>query len=239
MSDPDTRRPKFPLIAGLSLGVVVLVAVAVLVSAKLGGSDTKAPQRTQGSASPGPTRSSAGCPSDTSKAVPAAAPPAGLTWRPMTDEMPILLPASTRYGPCQTTSATGWGFAHTPAGALVAAANIFMRSSIPGPTAEHTIADQVVDGPAKERLADEVAQSAGDTAARPRFSAYAITSYTAGAVDLSLALSYPNQDDYRIYRISLQWQSGDWRMLAPIDGDWSNAVTGQATLDGYIAWGVS
>jgi hypothetical protein len=235
--DPN-HRPRFPVVAGVTLGLVALVVVTVLVGTRLQG-DTKSPPSSRQTASPAASSVGPACPTDTSTALPQSAPPSGVSWKPLSDEFQILLPTSSRYGPCRITSTTGSGFAHTPSGALVASANILTRSGIPGSMADRTIADQVVDGPWKKKFAENIASTSGDSSARPIISAYAIVSYTPTAVDVSLALTYPNQPEYRVYKIGLQWQDGDWRMVAPINGDWNNSVSGQATLNGFVAWGPS
>jgi hypothetical protein len=33
--------------------------------------------------------------------------------------------------------------------------------------------------------------------------------------------------------VQVVWQDGDWRVVAPLDGDWGNVATELKALDGY------
>jgi hypothetical protein len=34
-------------------------------------------------------------------------------------------------------------------------------------------------------------------------------------------------------RVQVTWSGGDWRVVAPPDGDWGNAAAGLSSLSGY------
>src|SRR6266545_3545531 len=122
------RRSTLWLAAGIGM---VLPATLVLVVIHLAPDRERAAR----SADPGhpPHHAGGSCPSDEDRRVPASAPP-GVSWRLLpNDQAPIRLPYSHRYGPCTVTDTTATGYAHTPNGALLAAAQILARASIIGP----------------------------------------------------------------------------------------------------------
>ncbi len=177
-----------------------------------------------------------GCPTDVDQHKPINAPPDGITWKVLSAKHPVALPdGGHRYGPCQPTSTSASGYAHTPAGALIAASQIGLRVALPD-TARDTITRQVEPGPNTDKLLAS-AEDDSDPTSVPTFAAYAINSYTSSAAEISLAMTYEVMDGYMVFRETVEWHDGDWKLIAPVGGSWSAQVSHLVTLDGFVSWG--
>jgi hypothetical protein len=213
-----------------------LVACAVLVLAggcTSGGRDDTGPRPGGGGDGSG-----WGCPSDVDLSVPDS-PPEGVAWEPLSDEVPVLLPVSTRYGPCRVDT-TASGYARTPRGAVVAAAQLLARASTPGPVGEDTIEGQVVPGPWRDKLFDSLDDGpAGSPVSVPVLAGFSVAGWDRDAARVAIAARYnhlPGQ--FLVLSVDLAWRGGDWWLHPPPAGDWSNAVTVRASLPTeFVPWG--
>lgn len=163
----------------------------------------------------------------------------------------MLLPIAPAAGPHYQHNGLAWGFADTPAGALLAAVNIGVRASaqwgpgIFGPT----IRRQMTGLGAGALLAacrasyTQEARAAGVTGGRPLGRGYATeqafhwVAYTPAdaTVDIVSAGPGPQGSTVRaVTRIEVLWISGDWRAVAPPGGDWGNSAAPVTSLRGYI-----
>jgi hypothetical protein len=163
----------------------------------------------------------------------------------------VELPASSATGPRHQRNGLAWGFADTPAGALLAALNIGVRANaqwgpgIFGPT----IRGQVTGLGAGALLAAcqasyaQEARAAGVTGGQPLGRGYVTeqafrwVAYTPAdaTVDIVSAGPGPQGSTVRaVTRIEAQWNSGDWRVIAPPGGDWGNSAAPVTSLQGYI-----
>jgi hypothetical protein len=232
----NDQHSKTPWISGAFLAAVVIAGAGVVIATSSRGHSTP---RAETSATASPSFTARSCPTDTSQTAPPAGPPAGLSWRPLSGQTPTQLPyGGDRYGPCHPTATVATGYAHTPVGALIAATQIMIRSSASGPIGMQTIQRQVAGGPWKQKMLDNLSgQTADPNAAGAGITAYAINSYTPEACDVSVAIHYPAPPNDLVFRINVQWDDGDWKMLAPVGGDWSAAVSQPTTLDGFVSWG--
>lgn len=151
-------------------------------------------------------------------------------------------------GPRETAAGRAVGFEHSPAGAVLAAINIFARSeSGLGPAVfEPTITEQVV-GPDKDKLLANAQRgyqersnqglgpngeltAALDEARANRVSlwAYRVDSYDEAAASLNLLLRQivpgTTAPAYVNFVLTVRWADGDWRLLAPLNGDYSTVA---------------
>lgn len=229
------------ILAGGFLALLLVVALTAAVTTYLVNRDDNPQALTSASpTAPAAPTASGKCPSDTVTAVPQVEPPADVQWRPLAAEVPMQLPFSSEYGPCVTDDLSAAGYARTPRGALVAASQILVRASLPGPGGEQTIRRQFVPGQWRDQLLENLVEAGKTPTEIPsvRLAAFRMTFYTESSARVELAVSYANNPGtYRIYLIDLTWSDADWRMNAPLGGDWSNAVTSATTLSGYVAWG--
>ncbi|MEW9534147.1 hypothetical protein [Microbispora sp. NPDC049125] len=170
-----------------------------------------------------------------------------ITWQ---DFHGVRLPLSDADGPRVLDHDRAQGFTRTRQGALLAALHIAVRANSQwGPAVfEPTITEQVT-GPDADRLLEqtrnqyeESRQEAGLSQGSPLGKAfvdeeaYRWESYTpdAAAVDIVSAGPDPRGTTVRATtRIQVVWHEADWRVVAPLDGDWSNMATELKSLDGY------
>ncbi|MEU7222335.1 hypothetical protein [Streptomyces chrestomyceticus] len=227
--------------------IVVLLGVFVVVTA--GGDDTKGnsagpppagstPTPGSGGAagdSPAPGGGNGGCaPSDTDKTVPATAPD-DVTWDLVNT---VALPRSKSAGPLKIDGKAAGCYAHTPRGALMAAANAFYRSILAAPDVAPLRA-QVLPGPARDTLeqqlkkVDQPVQS-GQMA---QIAGFRITSYTDATTVVSLVNGSASARSLKATDITVQWAEGDWKVVPPPGGGLNTPGVQLTSMDGYIPFG--
>ncbi len=173
-----------------------------------------------------------------------------LTWQ---DFHGVRLPLSDVDGPRRLDHDRAAGFARTRQGALLAALHIAVRANAQwGPDVfEPTIAEQVT-GPDADKLLEETRtqyEQSRREAGLPNGSALGVAyvaeeayrwqSYTpdAATVDLVSAGPSPAGTTVRaVTRVQVVWRGGDWRVVAPLGGDWGNAAGPLTSLDGYTTF---
>jgi hypothetical protein len=166
----------------------------------------------------------------------------------------VELPVSGFAGPRHIQGGLAWGFADTPAGALLAAVNIGVRANAQwGPDVfDPTIRDQVTGLGASALLTacqtsyQQALGQAGVTAGQPLGPAYVTeqafrwVAYTPAAATVDIVSAGPGNDGTTaraVTRIEVVWQRGDWRVIAPPGGDWGNTAARVTSLTGYISFG--
>lgn len=155
---------------------------------------------------------------------------------------------SSPAGPKNTSGGRAIGFDHSPAGAVLAAVNIFARvESRPGPSVfEPTIQEQVI-GPDKDKLlakaqADYSAGATRGTSpdgalsvaigeARPNrvgLWAYRVETYdnASASVNILLRQLVPGTSSYAYFNFPfvVRWIDGDWRLVAPLNGEFGSVI---------------
>lgn len=153
-------------------------------------------------------------------------------------------------GPTKVQGGRASGFAHTSAGAVLAAIHISYRSeSSAGPLVfEPTIAEQVV-GPDKGTFLsnreasyqtskarygvgpDGAITADYDKAQRERVRvwAYRVDSYDPANASVQLLSQFVavggTTPSYVNFAVTVRWVDGDWRILAPFNGEWATGAT--------------
>jgi hypothetical protein len=174
----------------------------------------------------------------------------GLTWASFHG---IQLPASSTAGPRHFRAALAYGFADTPAGALLAAINIAVRTAAQwGPAIFTPVIARQVTGPDTAALLHADVSSytamraathirAGQPAGRGYAAevAFRFEAWTPAAAVVDVVSAGPANDGSTVMaatRIEVLWQRGDWRVLAPPAGNWANSATTISSLTGYTAF---
>lgn len=181
--------------------------------------------------------------------------PAWLTTLSWTDFYGVKLPVSKSAGPRHVRRGLAWGFADTPAGALLAAVNIGVRANaqwgpaIFGPT----IRDQVTGPGAPALLAacqasyDQASRSQPVPAGQPlgpanvTEAAFGWVYYSPAAATVDIVSAGPGDQGViarAVTRIEVMWSGGDWRVIAPPGGDWGNSAAPLTSLSGYTIFPV-
>ncbi|GAA2148884.1 hypothetical protein [Actinomadura napierensis] len=231
------RRPGFILAAGF---LTVIILLGVLVAMTRGGSggspgSTNPPPTGRQSGAAGGTNSAACQPADTNQQVPTTAPP-GVTWELF---QAIALPVSPNAGPLIRKGDIRSCYAHTPTGALIAAAQISAR--ITYSSNWRAISEQQLTNSAGKAvfLKDRATHGAnpplqaGDVA---QYAGFKFITYGPDTAVISLA----NRIDSTAWIAStatVKWQGDDWKLELQSDGSPSTEGQQLASLDGYIRWG--
>lgn len=172
----------------------------------------------------------------------------GLTWVTVHG---MALPVSARSGPTRHEGGRAERFGHDQAGALLAAAHLMVRcDAVVGPSVyQPTIREQVVGVDAaalaravdadydRRRLAAGVDDGQPLPDAHSELAGYRIESYDDTRAFLRLLIASPGPDAQGTvlvdFRVEMRWADGDWRLVAPPDGQWRHSA-GQATSrNGY------
>lgn len=129
-------------------------------------------------------------------------------------------------------------FAHSPTGALYAAANVIALGSSTEPD-ELKLADKLlVPGPGRDAAIKD-AENRSPSSATGTHSAqirgFLIKSYSATEADVDLALELPNSALAHSV-LSLRWIDGDWKVKAADDGQIFNGTSQLSSLSGFILW---
>jgi len=238
-SDATPSKPPWAkrgfIAAAVIVGLIVIAGVLVTVMPSPDSDEGQQPPVTPTVSAPGST-SPAPLPTE----LPTAA-PSDVTWTLVSS---LALPVSASAGPAKVTT-TASGYAHTPTGALIAGAQLSIRSGITSPVeiAEHTITQQFVAGPDRDRLLENVRLYAGtkiEPGAAGTITGFAFNSYTPDTAVVSLLIRGPGNTSnptYQVNTTSLQWRDGDWRMVPPPGGVWKSVSRPTTDLTGFVEWG--
>ena len=241
-ADPSPwTRPRF-VISAVFLGLVVALGVAIAVwpnGADPTSPTTSAPIVASGSAAAGPDNSSAAA-----AALPTALPtraPADVTWQLAGQHA---VPVSQSAGPRSVDAGVASGYARTPEGALVAAAQIAARSAFSAgeKSWEPTVQRQFVAGDDRDRLLTAL-RSAPEQPANPGelspLAGYIYQAYTPDTAVIGLVYRAPGAGtaNYHVVTTTMQWRDDDWKMVAPPGGTWLSVSRQAGNLSGVVEWG--
>ena len=224
-------KPKF-IISAVVVAIIVALGVILALVPRGGGTASPEASTTSTSTSSGqPTATSAasvcGLPSG-DQAKPATT-PADTKWELVGK---IAAPTSpTQFGPGKT-EANGLRscFAHSPTGALYAAANMTALSS----AGKADLVYQQLAVPSPER--DAVLKSsptAAPNSMTAQLAGFTFRSYEADRAVIDLAFKGANGTFVSI-PVPLQWYEGDWKFVVPATGD--TGARQLSDLSGYVEW---
>jgi hypothetical protein len=231
------RRPWF--MAAAAVGALIVAGGVVVALLPPPQRDVTTPP----TASPGSSTAPPASQPSGGAALPTALPtmaPEDVSWQLVGQ---TAVPVSRSAGPTNMT-ATATGFAHTPVGALIAAAQISTRSGYSAGRSvwEPTIDGQFVPGPDRDRLLAAL-RAVGDAAAGPgelsQIAGYLYQSYTPETAVIGLVYRAPaaGTPTYHVLTVTLRWIDGDWRMVAPPGGSWTSVNRAATDLTGVVEWG--
>jgi hypothetical protein len=238
-SNPFTK-PGFILAAAL---VVALIAATVVIFFLPKGDNNAQPAPTSsaasGAAAPAKSadatgKSVCGLPS-TSETALGTAPKS--TWT-LIDKMAAPADPKT-FGP-GVTDEDGFRscFAHSPTGALYAAANMVALGSAKSQALNAKLTDRLlVKGPGRDIAMKDSATMAPSTGADTtvQIRGFVVKSYTPAEADVDLAFETKNGALAHTV-LPLRWIDGDWKAKVSDDGHLINDITQVSDLSAFIAW---
>ncbi|WP_156887614.1 hypothetical protein [Propionicicella superfundia] len=129
-------------------------------------------------------------------------------------------------------------YAHTPEGAILAAANLLAVTNRIDVFRERFVARSVVPGPGAEAIRKEVSSPRGDDTS-VRVAGFRLLSYSADRATVDLAFRMVSRGAYMSYPFDFEWVEGDWRVVVRDDGSPMYKPTQVYDLVGYALWQVS
>ncbi|THA70657.1 hypothetical protein E6P78_08720 [Streptomyces sp. A0958] len=250
----DKERSPFtkPGFVASAVGIA-LIAVLGGIVVLTGGSDEKdaddpppvatAPGASATPASPAskaPSSAASSCPApkdtDTSEASILDLRATGLSWKKLG---PLNLPLSQRSGPAVTEGQVARCFAHTPRGAVLALANISVRSAN-GAGWRDVVEQQVFPDEAKAVYEQSVAANRSDWTSDyppefglPQLAGYKLVSYSADTAVVDFVFQTPGGKVLSM-PLTARWHGGDWKQKMAPDGGQTELAGAKDTTDGYV-----
>jgi len=226
---PGTGRRTRRVVALTATSAMLAAVIGAAAHARLGGDRSTVDPPAEGPAA---------------AEVPAAAPPSAgampddVTWAEVCG---LHLPASTQFGPRDTEAGRARGFAHEPAGAVLAALHLTarvspqtgphvfvptLREQVTGPDAA-AFADAVHTGYEQTREARQVPYGQPLCPIYASVRGYRLDSYADAAATVRLLIEAPGEGGPRMAAalVALAWLGGDWQLVAPPRGDWATVRT--------------
>lgn len=252
----------FVVVIAVCAGILLLVrhsttsaaGQATIQSAVASPLVTAAPDSTSSAVVPPPATVVQSAPADTpatsaavaTPTVPTAA-PVGTVWQLVAGQA---IPSQPGVGPAHVDGYTATGYAHSPLGALYAAANDIYRVPIAVSTQTDwraPLAAMVAPGPGAQVLASlrepmDPQPIGADGMGISQLAAFKYVSYTDtdAVVQLVQLVLKDKNSGLHVSTVPMRWLGGDWRLVMTPDGTIGGADTVVSSLDGFAPWqGVS
>ncbi len=163
-----------------------------------------------------------------SQEVPSASPPSGVTWQ---EVGAMSAPQSSDLGPQHVENGINICFAHNPAGALVAALDIWAEAT--GNISTKRLWDErAIDVPSGVANETGVLDGQGSF----QIAGYKYVSYSADTAQLVVVLQTPKITLLAI-QMPMQWVDNDWKFVYPASGGPVMQVLSDETLSSpYVPW---
>ena len=218
-------RPSVLLSGALLLALILLgVIVAVAGNRGAAGRPAQAPSTTARPPAPPANRSSGSCRLPAAQEnVPWSSPPPA-RWGTVGSMQVPQNPAM--FGPQRSSGSWNTCFAHDPAGALLAAMNLWAEGTA------------VPAGELFQRLAVGAPENLGsgaqlDSGGPVQFAGYRYESYTPAEAQVAVVFRGPEGKLLAVVT-PMVWHAGDWKYLFPVGGTPAMQVIGDLT--GYVPW---
>jgi len=169
------------------------------------------------------------------QAVPTS-PPQGVTWSLFQG---VALPSSHSLGPIRVSGPVYAGYAHTPTGALLAAAQISSRYLIsPGQDWRQVVERQVVPGPGRDVYVHKRAK-VDSTSVLPgtygQFAGFRFVTYSPDVAVVQFVSRF-SSGNLQVATNTLRWLDGDWKLQLQPDGSATPTVQSVNSLAGFVPW---
>jgi hypothetical protein len=224
-------KPKF-IISAVVVAIIVALGIILALLPKGGGNPTAEPSTTVSStatAQPSPAAAESVCGLPSGDQAKPATTPTGTEWELVGKIAAPTAPAE--FGPGKT-EANGLRscFAHSPTGALYAAANMTALSS--AGKADLVYKELAVPSPERDAVLKSTPTAASNSVTA-QLAGFTFRSYEADRAVIDLAFKGANGTFVSI-PVPLQWHEGDWKFVVPATGD--TGARQIPDLTGYIEW---
>ncbi len=125
-------------------------------------------------------------------------------------------------------------FAHTPTGAVVAAANLAAMGSY-APLRPRFNREAIAPGPGRDAVLAKPLPQGGTDGVRLQLAGFRLLRYTGAQADLDLALLASTGQLFGA-TLFLEWAEGDWKARMGDDGSDLSSISPISSLAGYVAW---
>ena len=228
---PEPSPWSRPVVLFSGAFLLVLVLAGILVAVTDVGHDKHHAGRVQSliaqrptTASAAPVASGACALAAGSQAIPSASPPAGTQWASVGSMQAPQAPHL--YGPQHTAGVFDTCFAHSPAGALLAAINVWAESTAAPPS--QVFARLAIGAP------HNLGNSARlDSEGTVQLAGYRFDAYSPAQAQISVVLKGP-QGKLAAAVTTMEWADGDWKYVFPPNG--TPPVQVISDLTGYVSW---
>jgi len=231
------RRPPF-ILAVIVVAVIAILAAVVLISNLIGSKDdSTAPTAPPTSAAP--SESPAASDPDPSACGLEGYEPTGTV-----DEVPapdwalvgaVAAPSDPEVGP-GVVADSGYRscYAHTPTGALFAAANVIAMGSDNSLGQEITEKSVVPGAGQKAALAQLAQGTPSSSAVRYQIAGYNVLAYDGSTATIDIAVDSSGKLVSLVQ--SLEWSDGDWKIVLADNGQSAIPAASLESLGGYTPW---
>ena len=227
-----------------AVGFVILIALCVVIVVVMNRGGGKKSATGSPTTSAAPVTSTPG-PAPASKspvALPTAVPtraPTGTTWAIY---QTLALPTVAGVGPAKVSGSIATGYAHTPYGALLAAANEGIRYGL-APDSEWRKAAAAMLAPgagtdAWIKLRAKNPYGSGGAAGNDTFmqiAGFQFESYSPADAVIQIVNGNPS-DGYQVGAEHVTWDGSDWKLVMASNGSAQANVQQASSLAGFIAW---
>lgn len=165
-------------------------------------------------------------------------PPAGTTWQ-ITDT--VALPTSPTAGPSSVAGGIPTGFAHSPTGALFAAAQISSRLEIEPNFVALALVD-VAPTPGRAKALTDLASIGASNPAHPvpgsylQLAGFQFVSYTDSTSVIQL-LTARYDGSYQVDTLTVTWDGSDWQLVMTPGGEETPNQQVVTSTVGFVVWG--
>lgn len=141
-------------------------------------------------------------------------------------------------GPCVLTEMPPHGYAHSPSGALLAAANYATLISIQGETMAPVIEQLTVPGPDTDTMLQAQADDPLPPAEAFQVQGFKIYELNENEYRITLAVKAPGVAQPVAWTLPMSWDGQDWK-ASPADpgAGWDITSMQGVTIDGFTTWG--
>ncbi len=242
-SPPSSARERLGrawTVAAAAIVALIVLAAVVVILATRGGDKTPA------AAPPKPSRSPRSSPSaargSSAPSLPAldqtvpTSPPPGVRWSLFQG---VALPTSTAAGPSRVDGPVYAGYAHTPTGALLAAAQLGYRYLIsPGSAWRQVVEQQVVPGTGRDVYIGKRAKVDSTSVAPGTYGQLAGFRFVTYSPDTAVIQFVTRFSDgtLQVVTDTVHWLGGDWRLQLQADGSETPTAQNVSTLAGFVPW---